>query len=188
MAVTRPSVSRRGGAEQARRGREAAARGAGAAGHRVQQRRLGVAAGLTERELEVLLVLVRGDSNREIGERLGIGQDRRTRRPTRLQEGRCRQSRRGDALGIRARARSQRIDVNPKDNAVYRNLATRPRCRRRQLWYEAGKPKHVAFGTHVFFRPRAPQQANARASQFDSNEPPCTRASSGTMSIRSPSR
>jgi hypothetical protein len=31
-----------------------------------------VAAGLTERELEVLLVLVRGDSNREIGERLGI--------------------------------------------------------------------------------------------------------------------
>ena len=28
--------------------------------------------GLTERELEVLLVLVRGDSNREIGERLGI--------------------------------------------------------------------------------------------------------------------
>ncbi len=31
-----------------------------------------VAAGLTERELEVLLVLVRGGSNREIAEDLGI--------------------------------------------------------------------------------------------------------------------
>jgi DNA-binding NarL/FixJ family response regulator len=38
----------------------------------VQQQHLGVPADLTERELEVLLVLVHGYSNREIGERLGI--------------------------------------------------------------------------------------------------------------------
>jgi DNA-binding NarL/FixJ family response regulator len=52
--------------------RQPVARGAGVAGHRVQHQRRGVQAGLTERELEVLLVLVRGDSNREIGQRLGI--------------------------------------------------------------------------------------------------------------------
>ena len=71
MAATRPSWDRRGGADQALPGREAA-RGAGVSGHRVQQRHLEVPGGLTERELEVLLVLVRGDSNLEIGQRLGI--------------------------------------------------------------------------------------------------------------------
>jgi len=43
-----------------------------AAGHRVQQRSRELPAGLTERELEVLLVLVRGESNQEIAEGLGI--------------------------------------------------------------------------------------------------------------------
>ena len=43
-----------------------------AAGHRVRQRPRELPAGLTERELEVLLVLVRGGSNQEIAEDLGI--------------------------------------------------------------------------------------------------------------------
>ena len=43
-----------------------------AAGHRVRQRPRELPAGLTERELEVLLVLVRGESNQEIAEDLGI--------------------------------------------------------------------------------------------------------------------
>jgi HD-GYP domain-containing protein (c-di-GMP phosphodiesterase class II) len=44
----------------------------GAAGHRVQSRPSELPAGLTERELEVLLVLVRGESNQGIAENLGI--------------------------------------------------------------------------------------------------------------------
>ena len=51
---------------------EAAAREVGAASHRVRQRPRALPAGLTERELEVLLVLVRGWSNRETAEDLGI--------------------------------------------------------------------------------------------------------------------
>ena len=43
-----------------------------AAGHRVRQRPRERPAGLTERELEVLLVLVRGESNQKIAEDLGI--------------------------------------------------------------------------------------------------------------------
>jgi HD-GYP domain-containing protein (c-di-GMP phosphodiesterase class II) len=43
-----------------------------AAGHRVQQRPRELPAGLTERELEVLLVLVRGQSNQQIADGLGI--------------------------------------------------------------------------------------------------------------------
>jgi HD-GYP domain-containing protein (c-di-GMP phosphodiesterase class II) len=43
-----------------------------AAGHRVNQRPRELPAGLTERELEVLLVLVRGESNQQIAEDLGI--------------------------------------------------------------------------------------------------------------------
>jgi HD-GYP domain-containing protein (c-di-GMP phosphodiesterase class II) len=43
-----------------------------AAGHRVSERPRDLPAGLTERELEVLLVLVRGKSNQAIGEDLGI--------------------------------------------------------------------------------------------------------------------
>ena len=44
----------------------------GAAGHRVQERPSELPAGLTGRELEVLLVLVRGESNQGIAENLGI--------------------------------------------------------------------------------------------------------------------
>jgi HD-GYP domain-containing protein (c-di-GMP phosphodiesterase class II) len=43
-----------------------------AAGHRVSKRRRELPAGLTPRELEVLLALVRGDSNQAIGDTLGI--------------------------------------------------------------------------------------------------------------------
>ena len=43
-----------------------------AAGHRVRERPRELPAGLTERELEVLLVLVRGESNQEIAHDLGI--------------------------------------------------------------------------------------------------------------------
>jgi DNA-binding NarL/FixJ family response regulator len=43
-----------------------------AAGHATQQRPRELPAGLTERELEVLLVLVRGESNQEIATHLGI--------------------------------------------------------------------------------------------------------------------
>jgi HD-GYP domain-containing protein (c-di-GMP phosphodiesterase class II) len=43
-----------------------------AAGHRVEQRARELPAGLTERELEVLRVLVRGESNQAIAEGLGI--------------------------------------------------------------------------------------------------------------------
>jgi DNA-binding NarL/FixJ family response regulator len=50
---------------------EAAAREA-TGGRRVRQPPLSLPAGLTERELEVLLVLVRGGSNRQIAEDLGI--------------------------------------------------------------------------------------------------------------------
>jgi len=44
----------------------------GAAGHRVRRRPPELPAALTERELEVLLVLVRGGSNKAIAEDLGI--------------------------------------------------------------------------------------------------------------------
>jgi HD-GYP domain-containing protein (c-di-GMP phosphodiesterase class II) len=44
----------------------------GAAGHRVRERARELPAGLTERELQVLLVLVRGESNQRIADRLGI--------------------------------------------------------------------------------------------------------------------
>jgi HD-GYP domain-containing protein (c-di-GMP phosphodiesterase class II) len=44
----------------------------GAAGHRVEKRPLELPAGITPRELEVLLALVRGQSNQAIGDGLGI--------------------------------------------------------------------------------------------------------------------
>jgi HD-GYP domain-containing protein (c-di-GMP phosphodiesterase class II) len=44
----------------------------GAAGHRVQQRPRELPSGLTQRELEILLVLVRGKSNQEIADDLNI--------------------------------------------------------------------------------------------------------------------
>ena len=62
----------RGGAEESWLGPEAAAREVAAAGSRVRQRPRRLPAGLTERELEVLLVLVRGGSNRQIAADLGI--------------------------------------------------------------------------------------------------------------------
>ncbi len=60
------------GAEEGRLHPEAGARGVAAAAHGVRQRSRELPAGLTERELEVLLVLVRGKSNQEIAEDLGI--------------------------------------------------------------------------------------------------------------------
>jgi DNA-binding NarL/FixJ family response regulator len=62
----------RGAAEEGRLDPEPAAREVAAAGHRVRQRPRELPAGLTERELEVLLVLVRGASNQEIAEDLRI--------------------------------------------------------------------------------------------------------------------
>jgi DNA-binding NarL/FixJ family response regulator len=43
-----------------------------AAGHAIRERPRELPAGLTERELEVLLVLVRGRSNQQIADQLGI--------------------------------------------------------------------------------------------------------------------
>jgi DNA-binding NarL/FixJ family response regulator len=51
---------------------DAAAAVLAAAGHRVAKRSRELPAGLTPRELEVLLALVRGESNQAIGDGLGI--------------------------------------------------------------------------------------------------------------------
>ena len=62
----------RGGSEEGRDDPEAVDAVLKSAGHRVRQRPRELPAGLTERELEVLLVLVRGESNQAIAEDLGI--------------------------------------------------------------------------------------------------------------------
>ena len=59
-------------AEEGRLDSEAVDAVLNAAGHRIQQRSRELPAGLTERELEVLRVLVRGGSNQAIAEGLGI--------------------------------------------------------------------------------------------------------------------
>ena len=59
-------------ADEGRLDREAVDAVLNAAGHRVRQRPRDLPAGLTERELEVLLVLARGESNQAIAEGLGI--------------------------------------------------------------------------------------------------------------------
>jgi HD-GYP domain-containing protein (c-di-GMP phosphodiesterase class II) len=59
-------------AEQGRLDREAVDAVLTAAGHQVPERRGGLPSGLTERELEILLVLVRGKSNQEIADDLRI--------------------------------------------------------------------------------------------------------------------
>jgi HD-GYP domain-containing protein (c-di-GMP phosphodiesterase class II) len=61
-----------GEAEEGRLDAEAVDAVLAAAGHRVRQRPRELPAGLTERELEVLLVLVRGESNQQIAGDLGI--------------------------------------------------------------------------------------------------------------------
>ena len=85
-----------------------------AAGHRVPRRPRELPAGLTERELEVLLALVRGKSNQQIGENLGISAKTVGHHVQHVYaEGRRPQPGRGDALGLRARPRSQRIGRSP---------------------------------------------------------------------------
>ena len=59
-------------AEEGRLDAEAVDAVLNAAGHRVQERPRELPGGLTERELQVLLVLVRGESNQAIAEDLGI--------------------------------------------------------------------------------------------------------------------
>jgi HD-GYP domain-containing protein (c-di-GMP phosphodiesterase class II) len=59
-------------AEEGRLDSEAVDAVLAAAGHRVRQRPRELPAGLTQRELEVLLVLVRGGSNQQIAQDLGI--------------------------------------------------------------------------------------------------------------------
>jgi HD-GYP domain-containing protein (c-di-GMP phosphodiesterase class II) len=61
-----------GEADAGRLGREAVDAVLNAAGHRVQRRPRELPSGLTQRELEILLVLVRGKSNQEIAEHLRI--------------------------------------------------------------------------------------------------------------------
>jgi HD-GYP domain-containing protein (c-di-GMP phosphodiesterase class II) len=59
-------------AKEGRLDQEAVAAVLAAAGHRLRHRPRELPAGLTERELEILLVLVRGESNQEIAQGLGI--------------------------------------------------------------------------------------------------------------------
>jgi len=59
-------------AEEGRLDREAVDAVLAAAGHRVSGRPRELPAGLTDRELEVLLILAHGSSNQEIAEMLGI--------------------------------------------------------------------------------------------------------------------
>ena len=66
----------RGGADAGRLDPEAVDAVLAAAGRRVRQRPRELPAALTERELEVLLVLVRGESSQAIAEDLGISRPR----------------------------------------------------------------------------------------------------------------
>ena len=105
-----------------------------AAGHRVRQRPRDLPSGLTERELEILLVLVRGKSNQEIADDLEhLCQDRREPRSARLREDRRAQPRRGDALGLRARPRSRRVGRSPHSARAPRRRTLAARRRRPEM-------------------------------------------------------
>ena len=85
-----------------------------AAGHRVARRPRELPAGLTERELEVLLALVSGaDEPEDRREPRHLRQDRRAPRPAHLREGRRPQPRGRDGLGLRALARARGIGRSP---------------------------------------------------------------------------
>ena len=85
-----------------------------AAGHRVPQRPRELPAGLTERELEVLLVLVRGESNQEIAEDLGISAKTVGHHVQHVyQKAGVRSRAAATRLGLRARPRSRGIGHSP---------------------------------------------------------------------------
>ena len=79
-------------------------------------------AGLSERELEVLLALAHGGSNREIADGpRDLRQDRRPPRPERLREGRRAQPCGRDAVGLRARSRPPGARHHRRRGLQFRN-------------------------------------------------------------------
>ena len=80
-----------------------------AGGHQVKRRRT-LPAGLTPREVEVLRLLVRGLSNKEIAQRAGdLAQDSGSPRRAHLLQARCLQSRPGEPVRDEARSHGRRV-------------------------------------------------------------------------------
>ena len=85
-----------------------------AGGHRVRERRRELPAALTERELEVLLVLVRGGSNQAIADDLGISVKTVGHHVQHVyKKAGVRSRAAATRLGLRARPRSHRIGRSP---------------------------------------------------------------------------